>query len=53
MIIMFKEVLMNYIYAPSGSQKTRNDLLNSLFEEIGRIYVRKSNENLRKKVYNI
>jgi hypothetical protein len=46
---MFKEVLMNYIYAPSGSQKTRNDLLNFLFEEIGRIYGRKSNENLRKK----
>lgn len=40
---------MNYIYAPSGNKKIRNDLLNFLFEEIGRIYGRKSNENLRKK----
>lgn len=40
---------MNYIYAPSGNNKIRNNLLNFLFEEIGRIYGGTSNENIRKK----
>lgn len=40
---------MNYIYAPCENEKMRNDLLDFLFEEIGRLYGRNSNEKLRKK----
>lgn len=40
---------MNYLFAPCGNEKIRNDLLNMLFEEIGCIYGRNSKEGNRKK----